>query len=89
MYIEAATPKFVSIERYNDYGKIAKVIVRVNNIDYVEATLGKVYFLDKTVVTQVTRDSMKALEEALVGTTDKEADKTADKETDTLPIYFS
>ena len=47
------------------------------------------YFLDKTVVTQITRDSMKALEEALVGTTDKEADKTADKETDTLPIYFS
>ena len=39
MHIEAATPKFVSIERYNDYGKIAKVIVRVNNIDYVEATL--------------------------------------------------
>ena len=33
------------------------------------------YFLDKTVVTQITRDSMKALEEALVGTTDKEADK--------------
>lgn len=89
MHIEAATPKFVSIERYNDYGKIAKVIVRVNNIDYIEATLGKVYFLDKTVVTQITRDSMKALEEALVGITDKEADKKADKETDTLPIYFS
>lgn len=85
MYIEAATPKFVSIERHNDYGKIAKVIVRVNTIDYVEATLGKVYFLDKTVVTQITRESMKALEEALVGATRKETDK----ETDTLPIYFS
>lgn len=88
MYIESI-PRFVSIERFNDYGKIAKVIVRVDNIDYIEATLGKVYFLDKTVVTQITRDSMKALEEALVGTTDKEADKKADKETDTLPIYFS
>lgn len=67
MYIETATPKFVTIERFNDYGKIAKVIVRVNSIDYIEATLRKVYFLDKTVVTQITRESMTALEEALVG----------------------
>lgn len=84
MYIQSI-PRFVSIERHDDYGKIAKVIVRVNNIDYVEATLGKVYFLDKTVVTRVTRESMKALEEALVGATDKEADK----ETNASPIYFS
>lgn len=66
MYIQSI-PRFVSIERFNDYGKIAKVIVRVDNIDYIEATLGKVYFLDKTVVTQITRESMTALEEALVG----------------------
>ena len=65
MYIQSI-PRFVSIERFNDYGKIAKVIVRVNSIDYVEATLGKVYFLDKTVVTQITRESMEALEEALL-----------------------
>lgn len=76
MYIEAATPKFVSIERFNDYGKIAKVIVRVNSIDYVEATLGKVYFLDKTVVTQITRESMTTLEEALVGSNEPKRDES-------------
>ena len=53
MYIQSI-PRFVSIERFDDCGKIAKVIVRVDNIDYIEATLGKVYFLDKTVVTQIT-----------------------------------
>lgn len=73
MYIESI-PRFVSIERFNDYGKIAKVIVRVDNIDYIEATLGKVYFLDKTVVTQITRESMTALEEVLVGSNNKETD---------------
>lgn len=69
-------PRFVSIERFNDYGKIAKVIVRVDNIDYIEATLGKVYFLDKTVVTQITRESMAALEEALVGSNKPKRDES-------------
>lgn len=50
------------------------MIVRVNSIDYVEATLGKVYFLDKTVVTQITRESMAALEEALVGSNEPKRD---------------
>ena len=74
MHIQSI-PRFVSIERFNDYGKIAKVIVRVDNIDYVEATLGKVYFLDKTVVTQITRESMVALEEALVGSNESQHDE--------------
>lgn len=69
-------PRFVSIERFNDYGKIAKAIVRVDNIDYIEATLGKVYFLDKTVVTQITRESMTALEEALVGSNEPKRDES-------------
>lgn len=75
MYIESI-PRFVSIERFNDYGKIVKVIVRVDNIDYIEATLGKVYFLDKTVVTQITRESMTALEEALVGSNEPKRDES-------------
>ena len=75
MYIQSI-PRFVSIERFNDYGKIAKVIVRVDNIDYIEATLGKVYFLDKTVVTQITRESMAALEEALVGSNKPKRDES-------------
>lgn len=75
MYIQSI-PRFVSIERFNDYGKIAKVIVRVDNIDYIEATLGKVYFLDKTVVTQITRESMTALEEALVGSNEPKRDES-------------
>lgn len=52
------------------------MIVRVNSIDYVEATLGKVYFLDKTVVTQITRESMAALEEALVGSNESKRDES-------------
>lgn len=75
MYIQSI-PRFVSIERFNDYGKIAKVIVRVDNIDYIEATLGKVYFLDKTVVTQITRESMTSLEEALVGSNEPKRDES-------------
>lgn len=75
MYIQSI-PRFVSIERFNDYGKIAKVIIRVDNIDYIEATLGKVYFLDKTVVTQITRESMTALEEALVGSNEPKRDES-------------
>lgn len=75
MYIQSI-PRFVSIERFNDYGKIAKVIVRVDNIDYIEATLGKVYFLDKTVVTQITRESMATLEEALVGSNEPKRDES-------------
>lgn len=75
MYIQSI-PRFVSIERFNDYGKIAKVIIRVDNIDYIEATLGKVYFLDKTVVTQITRESMTALEEALVGSNAPKRDES-------------
>lgn len=75
MYIQSI-PRFVSIERFNDYGKIAKVIVRVDNIDYIEATFGKVYFLDKTVVTQITRESMTALEEALVGSNEPKRDES-------------
>lgn len=75
MYIQSI-PRFVSIERFNDYGKIAKVIVRVDNIDYIEATLGKVYFLDKTVVTQITRESMTTLEEALVGSNEPKRDES-------------
>lgn len=75
MYIQSI-PRFVSIERFNDYGKIAKVIVRVDNIDYIEATLGNVYFLDKTVVTQITRESMAALEEALVGSNKPKRDES-------------
>lgn len=75
MYIQSI-PRFVSIERFNDYGKIAKVIVRVDNIDYIEATLREVYFLDKTVVTQITRESMTALEEALVGSNEPKRDES-------------
>lgn len=77
MYIETATPKFVSIERFNDYGKIAKVIVRVDSIDYVEVSLSKVYFLNESSITRVTRESMEALQNALLGLDDKEINAPA------------
>lgn len=77
MYIETATPKFVSIERFNDYGKIAKVIVRVDSIDYVEVSLSKVYFLNESSITRVTRESMEALQNALSGLDDKEINAPA------------
>lgn len=77
MYIETATPKFVSIERFNDYGKIARVIVRVDHIDYVEVSLSKVYFLDKSSITRVTRESMGTLQNVLLGLDDKEINAPA------------
>ena len=77
MYIETATPKFVSIERFNDYGKIAKVIVRVDSIDYVEVSLSKVYFLNESSITRVTRESIEALQNALLGLDDKEINAPA------------
>lgn len=77
MYIETATPKFVSIERFNDYGKIARVIVRVDHIDYVEVSLSKVYFLDKSSITRVTRESMDTLQNVLLGLDDKEINAPA------------
>lgn len=71
MMLQGLTPKFVSIERVNDYGKIARVIVRVDHIDYVEVSLSKVYFLDKSSITRVTRESMGSLQNALLGLDDK------------------
>ena len=77
MMIQSATPKFVSIERFNDYGKIAKVIVRVDQIDYVDVSLSKVYFLNKSNITRVTRESIEALQNALLGLDDKEINASA------------
>lgn len=66
MMLQGLTPKFVTIERTNDYGDTRKLIVRVDRINYVEVSNRKVYFLDETSVTRVTDDSMKALEKALL-----------------------
>lgn len=66
MEIQVATPKFVAIERTNDYGQIKKVIIRVDHIEHVEVSFGIVYLLNETRITNITRESMEALEEALL-----------------------
>ena len=60
------TPKFVAVERYNNYDEIKRVIIRVDRIEHVEVSFGIVYLLNETKITNITRDSMKALEEALL-----------------------
>lgn len=67
MMLQGLTPKFVAIERTNDYGQIKKVIIRVDHIEHVEVSFGIVYLLNETRITNITQDSMKALEEALLG----------------------
>ena len=81
MEIQVATPKFVAIERTNDYGQIKKVIIRVDHIEHIEVSFGIVYLLNETRITNITRESMTALEEVLVGSNNKE--------TDASPIQFS
>lgn len=67
MMLQGLTPKFVAIERTNDYGQIKKVIIRVDHIEHIEVSFGIVYLLNETRITNITRESMTALEEALVG----------------------
>jgi hypothetical protein len=76
MEIQVATPKFVSIERTNDYGQIKKVIIRVDHIEHVEVSFGIVYLLNETRITNITRESMTALEEALVGSNESKRDES-------------
>lgn len=66
MMLQGLTPKFVAIERSNDYGQIKKVIIRVDHIEHVEVSFGIVYLLNETRITNITRESMEALEEALL-----------------------
>ena len=76
MEIQVATPKFVAIERTNDYGQIKKVIIRVDHIEHVEVSFGIVYLLNETRITNITRESMTALEEALVGSNEPKRDES-------------
>ena len=76
MMLQGLTPKFVAIERTNDYGQIKKVIIRVDHIEHVEVSFGIVYLLNETRVTNITRESMTALEEALVGSNEPKRDES-------------
>lgn len=76
MYIEAATPKFVSIERLDDYNRTKRVIIRVDHIEHVEVSFGIVYLLNETRITRITRESMEALEEALVGSNESKRNES-------------
>lgn len=76
MMLQGLTPKFVSIERFNDYGQITKVIIRVDHIEHVEVSFGIVYLLNETRITNITRESMEALEEALVGSNEPKRDES-------------
>lgn len=76
MEIQVATPKFVAIERTNDYGQIKKVIIRVAHIEHVEVSFGIVYLINETRITNITRESMTALEEALVGSNEPKRDES-------------
>lgn len=76
MMLQGLTPKFVAIERSNDYGQIKKVIIRVDHIEHVEVSFGIVYLLNETRITRITRESMTALEEALVGSNESKRDES-------------
>lgn len=76
MMLQGSTPKFVAIERTNDYGQIKKVIIRVDHIEHVEVSFGIVYLLNETRITNITRESMTALEEALVGSNESKRDES-------------
>lgn len=66
MMLQGPTPKFVAIERTNDAGQIKRVIIRVDHIEHVEVSFRTVYLLNETRITNITRESMEALEEALL-----------------------
>ena len=76
MMLQGLTPKFVAIERSNDYGQIKKVIIRVDHIEHVEVSFRTVYFLNETRITNITRESIEALEEALVGSNEPKRDES-------------
>lgn len=76
MMLQGLTPKFVAIERTNDYGQIKKVIIRVDHIEHVEVSFGIVYLLNETRITNITRESMTALEEVLVGSNESKRDES-------------
>lgn len=76
MMLQGLTPKFVAIERSNDSGQIKKVIIRVDHIEHVEVSFGIVYLLNETRITNITRESMTALEEALVGSNESKRDES-------------
>lgn len=67
MLPQGLTPKFVVVERYGNYDDIKRVIIRVDHIEHVEVSFGIVYLLNEKKITNITRNSMKALEEALLG----------------------
>lgn len=76
MMLQGLTPKFVAIERTNDYGQIKRVIIRVDHIEHVEVSFRTVYLLNETRITNITRESMTALEEALVGSNEPKRDES-------------
>lgn len=76
MMLQGLTPKFVAIERSNDYGQIKKVIIRVDHIEHVEVSFRTVYLLNETRITNTTRESIEALEEALVGSNEPKRDES-------------
>lgn len=76
MMLQGLTPKFVAIERSNDYGQIKKVSIRVDHIEHVEVSFRTVYLLNETRITNITRESIEALEEALVGSNEPKRDES-------------
>lgn len=76
MMLQGLTPKFVAIERTNDYGQIKRVIIRVDHIEHVEVSFRTVYLLNETRITNITRESMTALEEALVGSNESKRNES-------------
>lgn len=76
MMLQGSTPKFVSIERLDDYNRTKRVIIRVDHIEHVEVSFGIVYLLNETRITRITRESMEALEEALVGSNESKRNES-------------
>lgn len=76
MMLQGLTPKFVAIERTNDYCQIKRVIIRVDHIEHVEVSFRTVYLLNETRITNITRESMTALEEALVGSNESKRNES-------------
>lgn len=72
MILQAVTPKFVKIERAGDWNTLVTYIFRIDQISYVNVTQRVIYFLDNTSVAGVTNESLEALQEILLSSSDKE-----------------
>ena len=66
MQIQLMKPQFIKVSKSRDYGALTTFVFRVDHIDYINVTTSTIYFLDKTSVTNITRESMERLQSILL-----------------------